>query len=172
MLSRDAVVTLLALRLAFTHRWEGFRHMQVRGPGKAATLAAFVWFATALLSAPTAVRTTALVLAMIEDGFLTTDLSAESPVAALRAVSHDPTCRATVDLHEGGRATAIEVQWEFLRLAQKYADDFGLDVCGGDDVGGQVLTRWEAVLGALERAAVVAHGRLSHERRQRIMPAW
>src|SRR6476660_736571 len=37
--------------------------------------------------------TTALVLAMIEDRFLGGDLSVESPVAELRAISHDPTCR-------------------------------------------------------------------------------
>ena len=37
--------------------------------------------------------TTALVLAMIEDKFLGGDLSVESPVAQLRAISHDPTCR-------------------------------------------------------------------------------
>src|SRR6266498_3575726 len=36
------------------------------------------------------VGTTALVLAMIEDRFLTGDLSVEEPVASLRAVSHDP----------------------------------------------------------------------------------
>src|SRR5436189_3716979 len=39
------------------------------------------------------VGTTALVLAMIEDKFLGTDLSVEAPVAELRAISHDPACR-------------------------------------------------------------------------------
>src|SRR5207342_1270464 len=37
------------------------------------------------------VGTTALVLAMIEDKFLGSDLSIEAPVAELRAISHDPT---------------------------------------------------------------------------------
>jgi Pup amidohydrolase len=106
------------------------------------------------------VGTTAIVLAMIEDDFVTKDLSIVGPVNAMRTVSHDPTCRATVDLHEGGRATAIEIQWEFLRLAQKYADDVGLDACGGDDVGAQVLARWESVLGALERDPSALDGQL------------
>src|SRR4029078_12738221 len=39
------------------------------------------------------VGTTALILAMIEDKFLGTDLSIEAPVAELRAISHDPACR-------------------------------------------------------------------------------
>src|SRR5688572_2263794 len=37
------------------------------------------------------VGTTALVLAMIEDRFITRELGVDSPVASLRAVSHDPS---------------------------------------------------------------------------------
>jgi proteasome accessory factor A len=106
------------------------------------------------------VGTTAIVLAMIEDGFIAKDLSIVGPVAAVRTVSHDPTCRATVELLDGGRITAVELQWEFLRLAQKYADETGLDACGGDDVGGTVLSRWESVLGALERDPMTLDGQL------------
>src|SRR5437016_5580363 len=64
---------------------------------------------------------TAIVLAMIEDGFIDKDLSIASSVASMRTVSHDPTCRATIDVASLGRCTAVEVQWEFLRLARKYA---------------------------------------------------
>jgi proteasome accessory factor A len=78
----------------------------------------------------------------------------------MRTVSHDPSCRATVELLDGGRITAVELQWEFLRLAQKYADETGLEACGGDDVGGQVLARWESVLGALERDPMALEGQL------------
>jgi len=106
------------------------------------------------------VGTTAIVLAMIEDGFIAKDLSIIGPVAAMRTVSHDPTCRATVELLDGGRITAVDLQWEFLRLAQKYADEIGLEACGGADVGGQVLTRWEAVLGDLERDPMLLDGQL------------
>jgi len=106
------------------------------------------------------VGTTAIVLAMIEDGFIAKDLSIVGPVAAVRTVSHDPTCRATVELLDGGRLTAVELQWEFLRLAQKYADETGLDACGGDDIGGMVLSRWESVLGALERDPMTLDGQL------------
>src|SRR6187401_1898716 len=104
------------------------------------------------------VGTTAIVLAMIEDGFIAKDLSIVGPVAAVRTVSHDPTCRATVELLDGGRITGVELQWEFLRLAQKYADETGLDMCGGDDVGGMVLTRWESVLTDLERDPMLLDG--------------
>ena len=49
------------------------------------------------------------------------------PVAAIKTVSHDITLQATVDSASLGRCTAIELQWEFLRLAQKYADETGLE---------------------------------------------
>jgi proteasome accessory factor A len=106
------------------------------------------------------VGTTAIVLAMIEDGFIEKDLSIIGPVNAMRTVSHDPMCRATVELLDGGRITAVELQWEFLRLAQKYADETGLDACGGDEVGGMVLTRWEAALTSLERDPMLLDGQL------------
>jgi proteasome accessory factor PafA2 len=106
------------------------------------------------------VGTTAIVLAMIEDGFITKDLSIIGPVNAMRTVSHDPSCRAAVELLDGGRITAVELQWEFLRLAQKYADETGLDACGGETVGNDVLDRWEATLSALERDPMLLDGKL------------
>jgi proteasome accessory factor A len=56
--------------------------------------------------------------------------------------------------------SAVELQWEFLRLAKKYADETGLELCGGEDVGGQVLARWEAVLGGLEDDPMSLDGQL------------
>ncbi len=111
------------------------------------------------------VGTTAIVLAMIEDDFMDAagsrkDWTLAAPVPAMRTVSHDLTCRATVELADGSSMTAVELQWELLRLAQKYADETGLEACGGETVGGDVLTRWEAVLSALERDPRVLDGQL------------
>ena len=63
VLSRDFVVTALAARLALTRDWEGFRLMRVRGAGKAATLAAFLWFASAVLGAPAVLHAVLFVVA-------------------------------------------------------------------------------------------------------------
>src|SRR5881392_1440956 len=60
------------------------------------------------------VGTTALVLAMIEDKFLNADLSIEAPVAELRAISHDPTCRRLLTLKDGRKMTAVQLQAEYL----------------------------------------------------------
>ena len=88
--------------------------------------------------------TTALVLAMIEDRFLGSDLAIEAPVAELRAISHDPACRHLVALRDGRKMTAVQLQLEYLDLARKYTEDrFGADV---DDMTRDVLDRWESVL--------------------------
>src|SRR5437667_905776 len=93
------------------------------------------------------VGTTALVLAMIEDKFLGTDLSVEAPVAELRAISHDPACRRLVTLKDGRKMTAVQLQAEYLELARKYTErKYGDDV---DDITADVLDRWESVLNRL-----------------------
>jgi proteasome accessory factor A len=91
--------------------------------------------------------TTALVLAMIEEKFLAGDLSIESPVAELRAISHDPSLRHLVTLRDGRRMTAVQLQLEYLELAKKFSEDkYGNDV---DELTRDVLDRWESVLGRL-----------------------
>src|ERR1700729_2674306 len=91
--------------------------------------------------------TTALVLAMIEDRFLGSDLAIEAPVAELRAISHDPSCKHLVLLRDGRRMTAVQLQLEYLELARKYTEDkYGTDV---DEATADVLARWESVLSRL-----------------------
>ena len=118
------------------------------------------------------VGTTAIVLAMIEDGFVDKDLTITAPVAAMRTVSHDPTCHALVELADGGHCTAVEMQWEFLRLARKYADDVGLDSCGGETLGGLVLDRWEATLADLERDPALLAGQLDWVTKYQLLSAY
>ena len=88
--------------------------------------------------------TTAIVLKMIEDAFLP-DLTLVNPVAAIHEVSRDSTLRTTVELVDGRRLTAVQMQWEYFELARKYVDR-------EDDTieNREVLDRWELVLGQLE----------------------
>jgi proteasome accessory factor PafA2 len=94
------------------------------------------------------VGTTSLVIAMIEDGWLGVDLTVDGPVAALRAVSHDPSLRWQMTLRDGRKMTALQLQMEYLEQARKFVEDrFGVDV---DDQTRDVLERWESVLTRLE----------------------
>src|SRR4051812_33268430 len=96
------------------------------------------------------VGTTALVLAMIEDGWLKQngiELAVEGPVTALRAVSHDPTLKHQVTLRDGRTMTAVQLQMEYCEQARKHVEDrLGSDV---DAVTADVLTRWETTLDRL-----------------------
>jgi proteasome accessory factor A len=104
------------------------------------------------------VGTTSLVLAMIEDGFLSRDLTVENPVAALRAVSHDPTLKHQVTLADGRTITGVQLQLEYLDLAKKYVEDrYGADA---DAQTVDILARWESVLDRLERDPMLCAGEL------------
>jgi proteasome accessory factor PafA2 len=104
------------------------------------------------------VGTASLVLAMIEDRFISRDLGLETPVASLRAISHDPTCKLTVALKDGRKLTAIQLQLEYLDLAKKYVEDrLGADA---DAQTVDVLRRWESVLTRLEEDPMLCAGEL------------
>jgi Pup amidohydrolase len=96
------------------------------------------------------VGTTCLVLSMIEDDWLHRDLMPAQPVQVLRQVSYDVGLSRPIELADGSRLTALEMQWEYLDRARKYAEEEGLDSVGGEEVGGEVLRRWEDVLTGLE----------------------
>lgn len=118
------------------------------------------------------VGTTAIVLTMIEDGFIDKDFSVARPVATLRRISRDLTCRETIELSDGSRITPVELQWEFFRLAQKYADETGLDACGGEVVGADVLRRWEFVLTGLETDPLSLDGHLDWVTKLNLLEAY
>ncbi|HYL79551.1 MAG TPA: proteasome accessory factor PafA2 family protein, partial [Candidatus Acidoferrum sp.] len=90
------------------------------------------------------VGTTAIVLAMVEDGFIRKDLALEDPVRAIKEISHDTTCRRKVRLKRGKEYSAVELQREYLDLA--------LDYYATTEQPPQVsdlLERWQSVLDRL-----------------------
>jgi Pup amidohydrolase len=113
------------------------------------------------------VGATSLVLKMIEDDFITDDFSLAEPVKSMRAVSHDPTCRTTLALADGRKLTAVELQWEYLRLAKKYTQDNG-----SDEVTDDVLDRWENTLDALERDPMTLSDQLDWVAKMSVLEAY
>ncbi len=91
------------------------------------------------------VATTALLLDMVEDGFINVDYSLQSPVQAIRDISHDPTLRETIRLRDGRTITALELQLEYVAHATRYVEE-----TGGDETSKDVLARWTDVLVKLE----------------------
>jgi proteasome accessory factor A len=68
----------------------------------------------------------------------------------MRKVSYDLSLQLPLELADGTTMSALEMQWEYLDLAKKYAEDRGLESVGGTEIGRDLLRRWEAVLTALE----------------------
>ena len=95
------------------------------------------------------VGTTALVLAMVEEDLIDQRLAVVDPVRALRVVSWDLGLSTPLDLADGRKATAIEVQWELFAAAQNYLEKRGDELVGGP-VAREVIRRWEHVLEGLE----------------------
>ena len=91
------------------------------------------------------VGTTAVVLDMIEDGYFDRDYSLQSPVQAIRDISHDPTLRETVKLKDGRAMTALEIQKEYLEACLLYAQHVDADPITRD-----ILDRWTEMLARLE----------------------
>ena len=111
--------------------------------------------------------TTALILKMIEDDFISADLSLAEPVAALKAISADPTCRASVALTDGRTVRAVDLQWEFLDWARKYLVERDID-----PVTAEVMSRWEQVLAAIESDPMVADRQLDWVAKLRLIDAY
>jgi len=94
--------------------------------------------------------TTAIVLAMVDDDALGDPVVLASPVPAMHQVSQDLSLELPLRLTDGSTATALELQWRIFTAAQDYAASHGLEAVG-TAVGEQILSRWQAVLEALER---------------------
>src|SRR5438105_9040516 len=118
------------------------------------------------------VGVTALVLAMIEDDyFRDRDFTLAAPVQSIRRVSYDMSLSQPLELAAGGSMTALEMQWELLDLGRKYAEDRGLEAVE-EDVGRDVLDRWEATLSALEVDAMALVRQLDWVAKYQLLDAY
>jgi Pup amidohydrolase len=117
------------------------------------------------------VGTTSILLAMIEDNELGDEWLLGNPVPAIRQVSHDPTLRRTIILRDGRRATALELQWGLLERARKYEQTHGLHAVG-EEIGADVLARWERVLAGLEGDPVAVADWVDWVAKQRLVDGY
>jgi proteasome accessory factor A len=92
------------------------------------------------------VGTMVALLQMIEKDVVFRDLGLENPIRAIREIAHDPTCRRKVRLMNGRELSALDIQWEYLDRAMRFARSPGFPV--------QVkaaVDRWESLLTGLEK---------------------
>ncbi len=91
------------------------------------------------------VGTTAIILEMIEDDFITPNFSLRNPVRAIKDISRDLTCREQVPLNNGKKYSALELQKEYLELAHRY-----YSTRQKSEMVTDILEKWEEVLTKLE----------------------
>lgn len=113
-------------------------------------------FATALK-----VGTTALVLELIASGWEPL-FRVRRPVDAIRWVSRDPTLRWLVELEDGRRMPAIDLQRIYLSDCRRL-------FAGADPDADWTLRSWEATLDALERDPFELEGRLDWVAKRRLL---
>ncbi len=114
--------------------------------------------------------TTALVLSMIEDGFITVDLAVDQPSAHLHQVSHDPSLQYLITLRSGRTLTAVQLQMEYFELARKYVEErYGADA---DEQTKDVLVRWEDTLNRLENDPMSLAGELDWIAKRELMEGY
>ncbi len=117
------------------------------------------------------VGTTALVLSMIDEGFLSApSLAVADPVLELRLISHDPSLRHRVRLADGREMTGVQLQLEYLEQARKFVEDrYGADA---DEQTVDVLARWEDVLTRLETDPMSLAGQLDWVAKLRLLEGY
>src|SRR3954469_21951516 len=114
--------------------------------------------------------TTALVLAMIEDSFLTRELGVEQPVRSLHQVSHDPMLKHLITLQSGRKLTALDIQWAFYERARAFVDSRQPDET--EEMTNDVLQRWESVLDKLGRDPMLCAGELDWVAKLRLLEGY
>jgi proteasome accessory factor A len=92
---------------------------------------------------------------MIEDGAIRKSLALRDPVKSIKEASHDPTCKARLQLDDGKKITAVELQKEFLEMALAYTSSRSIDPVTKD-----VIARWQHVLECLARDPMELHEKI------------
>jgi proteasome accessory factor A len=112
------------------------------------------------------VATTHLLLRMLEEGTVMRDLSLEQPIRAIREISHDRDCRRKVRLANGREASAVELQWEYLNKAAKYAER------RDDPELKETVRAWEECLVGLQEDLDLLDGKVDWVMKLRMIEAY
>lgn len=118
------------------------------------------------------VGTTAILLAMLEDGFFTGRLALDDPVRALHAISADPDLNGTVTLDDGRSISALEIQIALFESATKYIEAEGAQFLGDEAQAPLVLDTWGEVLDLLGTNPEALADRVDWIAKRRLLEAY
>jgi proteasome accessory factor A len=89
------------------------------------------------------IGTTMTVIRLLEDQLVPVEMMLQNPLIALRDVSRDPSYRWLVTMADGSTMPAIDLQRQYLELAQLYR--------GESAQTNWILDSWEEILDGLEK---------------------
>lgn len=90
---------------------------------------------------------TGMILRMLEELGFAEIPHLIDPIAALQAISRDPTCTVRIPLQDGRELTAIQLQRMYLKQAKQF-----LNRAVASSAEQQILQHWEATLNQLQNA--------------------
>ncbi len=109
--------------------------------------------------------TTSLVLDLIDQG-KTPQLEIAQPIDAHKSISRDQTYDWIIELKDGRKISAIDVQRAYLKAAA------GMEGFGQDDDRAWILKEWESVLDDLERDVMVTRDRIDWAAKKFLLEAF
>lgn len=92
------------------------------------------------------VGTMVALLHMIERDVVFRDLTLENPIRAIREISHDMSCTRKIKLANGRELSALDIQWEYIDRAMRFARSPGFP-----PQVQRAVDRWEHLLTGLEK---------------------
>ncbi len=107
------------------------------------------------------IGTTIVVLRMLEEHRVPPSLIMANPLLALREVSRDETFKWPVTLLDGTKMSAIDLQREYLAIAQIYR--------GESEQTNWILDNWESVLDGLEKDPMAMDDRIDWVAKRKIV---
>jgi proteasome accessory factor A len=113
------------------------------------------------------VGSTSLLLMALEDQALGQAIRLLSPVSAVQTVSRDLTLSHALELRDGSRTSALDLQWRYLSLARDYANTADIS-----PVYKRVVAVWETLLIDLESGYEKVADRLDWAAKLRIIEAY
>ncbi|MFM1751344.1 MAG: Pup--protein ligase [Actinomycetota bacterium] len=114
------------------------------------------------------VGATACILRMLEDPHVVLrDMTLENPIRAIREISHDTSCRRTVNLANGREVSALDIQREYLDRALRYAETKGFP-----PLEQKALEMWEHCVTSIERDPLSLDREVDWVIKHRLMTAY
>ncbi len=110
---------------------------------------------------------TGLMLRVVEDVFADTIPVLRDPVAAIRTISRDLTGQTGIPLQTGGQMSALDLQWLYYNLVDRYLTLFG---ASGEDE--DLMEAWGAALEDFERDPMALRDRADWAIKKQMIDAY